>query len=91
MFEFAFLVLVIVALYVLVYYCSTVLQSTDFSVIALTLLLAALLLFSKVLFREQFQDEAVKVGHAKYIINKQNDKEFKWLATQTAELKERKK
>jgi len=34
----------------------------------------------------QFQDEAVRVGHAKYTVDNEANVKFEWLATQTVEL-----
>jgi hypothetical protein len=36
--------------------------------------------------KKEFQQEAVRVGHAKFVATDEGDVEFKWLATNTAEV-----
>ena len=93
MYRLAFLLLFLGGSYILdmiIVYSSTDINHKS-SVISIHTALVVFVLFVLVCVSvdwgiELCQQEAVEMGHARYVVDKSHNVKFKWLATQTAEL-----
>lgn len=98
MYRLAFLLLLLIGLYILdmVIICSaTNINDRDSIIFTHTVLfiLMVITLMCASIDRgiELCQQEAVEMGHAKYVVDEHYNVKFEWLATQTVELPEQRK